>query len=61
MDGRLQGRQWLAADRFTIADCACFPWVLLHDAWGERLPIPLLLPQNTQAADPHMCSALQIM
>ncbi|HXV10587.1 MAG TPA: glutathione S-transferase family protein [Burkholderiales bacterium] len=27
MEGRLKGHQWLAADRPTIADVACFPYV----------------------------------
>jgi GST-like protein len=27
LDGRLQGRQWLMGDEYTIADIATFPWV----------------------------------
>ena len=27
MDRRLHGREYLAADQYTIADMACFPWV----------------------------------
>jgi GST-like protein len=27
MDRRLEGREYLAADQYTVADMACFPWV----------------------------------
>ncbi len=27
MDRRLDGREWLAAEQYTIADMACFPWI----------------------------------
>jgi GST-like protein len=27
LDARLQGRQWIMGDEFTIADIATFPWV----------------------------------
>ena len=27
LDGRLQGRQWIMGDEYTIADIATFPWV----------------------------------
>ncbi|GAB4821530.1 hypothetical protein N2152v2_008576 [Parachlorella kessleri] len=37
MDSRLEGREWLAADQFTIADIACFTWVVFHDI----LAVPL--------------------
>jgi glutathione S-transferase len=29
LDGRLAGREWLALDRMTIADVACFPYVAM--------------------------------
>ncbi|GAB4821529.1 hypothetical protein N2152v2_008575 [Parachlorella kessleri] len=31
MESRLEGREWLAADQYTIADISCFTWVLFHD------------------------------
>lgn len=34
MEGRLEGQEWLAGGRYTVADIACFPWVLMHDLWG---------------------------
>ena len=27
LDGRLQGRDWIMGERYTIADIATFPWV----------------------------------
>ena len=50
LDKRLEGREFIAADQYTIADMACFPWIqtwkaqaiaitdfpALH-AWYERL------------------------
>jgi glutathione S-transferase len=38
MEKQLQAHDWLAADAFTIADIAAFPWVLFHDIWGELGP-----------------------
>ena len=29
LDGRLSGREWLALDRMTIADIACFPYIAM--------------------------------
>lgn len=50
LDTRLDGREWLAADRYTIADIATYPWARAHvwakvsvdgldnlKAWFERL------------------------
>ena len=31
MEGRLSGADWLAGDKYTIADIASFPWV--RGAW----------------------------
>lgn len=50
LDGRLQGRDWLAAGQYTIADIAAYPWIDRHDyqqielaeypnvnAWHQRI------------------------
>lgn len=37
MDKRLEGREWLAAGQYTIADMACFPWVQTWKAQGIPL------------------------
>ncbi|MCB2063563.1 MAG: glutathione S-transferase N-terminal domain-containing protein [Novosphingobium sp.] len=34
MEHRLEGRDWLAAEQYTIADMACFPWVQTWKAQG---------------------------
>jgi GST-like protein len=34
LDGRLAAHPFLAADEYTIADIACWPWVLRHE-WQE--------------------------
>lgn len=34
MDRRLEGRDWLAARQYTIADMACFPWIQTWKAQG---------------------------
>ena len=34
LDGRLQGRQWLAGDAYSIADIATYPWVARHE-WQQ--------------------------
>lgn len=31
LESRLEGRQWLAAGQYTIADIAAFPWVACHE------------------------------
>jgi glutathione S-transferase len=36
MERRLEGRDWLAAGQYTIADIAAFTWVVLHEVWGEK-------------------------
>ncbi|MGA7979225.1 MAG: glutathione S-transferase family protein [Chromatiaceae bacterium] len=41
MEGQLAGREWLAAERPTIADIACFPYVALSNDAGVSLePYP---------------------
>ncbi|RYG30565.1 MAG: thiol:disulfide oxidoreductase, partial [Burkholderiales bacterium] len=45
MDRRLEGRDYLAADQYTIADMACFPWV---QTWKAQ-EIPLDQFANVQA------------
>lgn len=30
LETHLEGRQWLAADQYTIADIAAFPWIACH-------------------------------
>jgi glutathione S-transferase len=37
MDARLEGREWLALDRPTIADIACMPYVAL--GWEGGVPL----------------------
>jgi glutathione S-transferase len=34
LEKQLENRLWLAADRFTVADIAFFPWVYMHDYCG---------------------------
>jgi GST-like protein len=34
LDTRLEGREWLAGDMFTIADIATFPWVNCFEYYG---------------------------
>ena len=34
LDGRLANHEWLAADQYTIADMATYPWVFRH-VWQE--------------------------
>lgn len=41
LESHLQGRQWLAADHATIADVACYPYVMLAPEGGLELePYP---------------------
>ena len=37
MDKRLEDRDWLAADEFSIADIAVFPWAMRHEWQGISL------------------------
>jgi GST-like protein len=36
LDARLDGREHIAGD-FSIADIACYPWIVPHEAHGQRL------------------------
>jgi GST-like protein len=36
LDRRLAGREWLAGD-YSIADVACWPWVVPHERQGQSL------------------------
>jgi len=37
MDRRLAKREWLAADAYTIADIAAYPWIRPHENQGQNL------------------------
>jgi len=37
LDRRLEGRDWVAADEFTIADMAIFPWCRLAERQGQKI------------------------
>ncbi len=37
MDRRLADREWLAAEEYTIADIACFPWIRPYENQGQDL------------------------
>ena len=37
LDSRLEGRNFVATDAFTIADMAIFPWCRLHGRQGQSL------------------------
>lgn len=37
LDRRLDGRGWLAGDAYSIADIACYPWVVPHRGLGQDL------------------------
>ncbi|RHW16282.1 thiol:disulfide oxidoreductase [Sphingomonas gilva] len=36
LDRRLAGREFIAGD-YSIADMACYPWIVPHEAQGQRL------------------------
>lgn len=36
LDGHLAGRDWIAGD-YSIADIACYPWIVPHAAHGQDL------------------------
>jgi GST-like protein len=37
LDRRLQGRDFIAGDALSIADIACYPWIVPHAAHGQDL------------------------
>ena len=37
LDRRLASREFIAGDEYTIADMASYPWVVPHEAQGQRL------------------------
>jgi GST-like protein len=43
LDRRLEGRDWIVGDGYTIADMICWPWVLIAKPLGASLdPFPHL-------------------
>ena len=39
MDRRLGEAEYLAGDNYSIADMACFPWIMTHKAQGLTLDV----------------------
>lgn len=37
LDRRLTGREWIAGDGYSIADIACYPWIVPWQAHGQHL------------------------
>lgn len=37
LDRRLDGRDYIAGDAYSIVDIACYPWIVPHDAHGQSL------------------------
>jgi len=37
LDRRLDGREFVATDEYTIADIACYPWIVPHAPHGQDL------------------------
>jgi GST-like protein len=37
LDRRLRGRGFIAGDELSIADIACYPWIVPHAAHGQDL------------------------
>jgi GST-like protein len=37
LDRRLEGRDWLAGDAYSVADIACYPWIVPHRGHGQDL------------------------
>lgn len=37
LDKHLTGREWVAADQYTIADIAIYPWIVPYEKQGQRL------------------------
>ena len=41
LERRLEGRDYIVGDEYTIADMICWPWILIANAMGESLdPFP---------------------
>lgn len=37
LDGRLLGRSYIAGNDYTIADMACYPWIVPHEKQQQNL------------------------
>ncbi len=37
LNKQLEGRDWVAADMYTIADIAIYPWIVPHEMQGQNL------------------------
>jgi GST-like protein len=37
LDHQLEGRPWIAGDEYTIADMACYPWIVPWERQSQRL------------------------
>ena len=37
LDRRLEGRAYIAGDEYSIADMACYPWIVPHEYQGQKL------------------------
>lgn len=37
LNNRLEGRDFIVGEDYTIADMACFPWVRIHDHQGQNI------------------------
>jgi GSH-dependent disulfide-bond oxidoreductase len=37
LDRRLQGRSFIAGEAYSLADAACYPWIVPHAAHGQSL------------------------
>jgi GSH-dependent disulfide-bond oxidoreductase len=37
LDRRLEGAEWIAGDAYSIADIACYPWIVPHAGHGQNL------------------------
>ncbi|MES2753432.1 MAG: glutathione binding-like protein [Pseudomonadota bacterium] len=42
LDKRLEGREWIAAGKYSIADMACYPWILPEDQGQDLADFPNL-------------------
>lgn len=37
LDRHLEGREWLAGDAYSIADIACYPWIVPYAGHGQDI------------------------